>query len=102
MKKARKFLAVFTLCFSMLASYLPVYAAPAATTTCSTCGKTAYYSGSVEKAGWNIRDPHTIIINGIPLTCYIADRGYEDTYMCGCGIPTRLTRNEYGVHSYVH
>lgn len=102
MKKTRKFLAVFALCFSMLSSYLTVYAAADATKTCTNCGKTAYYSGSVRQSASFVRK-HDVIASetGLAATCFIYNVGYLDTYMCGCGVPTRTTRTEEE-HSVIH
>ena len=46
MKKAMKHFAAFALCLCILANFLPVQAAAAPTRPCTSCGKTAYYSGA--------------------------------------------------------
>ena len=100
MKKTVKFLAVFALCFSVLANCLPTYAAAPATITCGTCGKTANWRNSEEKAGWNITSH---IVEATGKTCYVGTRAYEDTYVCGgCGRLIRTTHTENNVHSISH
>lgn len=98
-----KFLAVFAICFSVLANYLPVYAAAPATITCTNCGNTAYFSGSDERNSVKTGEHDVIALaTNLPAKCYIYNADYVDTYMCRCGVPTRVVRSEKGVHSVVH
>lgn len=94
MKKSIKFLAVFALCLSVLANCLPVQAAAASSTTCTSCGKTAYYSGS-QLMSKVYRYEHKTTDGD----CTVYSEYYLDTYRCGCGSVTQISRTEWDVHS---
>ncbi len=97
MKRTVKVIAVFAVCFGILADCMLVHAAPASTQPCPRCG-TAYYSGSEAVYGQELYSHmHEVAgVGSVPCTYYKVV--YVDTYRCGCAAPIRVTRTEYEHH----
>ena len=76
-----KFLAVFALCFSIMANYLPVHAN---VLECYNCGGTYWNFKDREEMAGGEAGKHKVInkATGLLAICYIYNIGYRYTYVC--------------------